>query len=47
MSMIQKVTAERLPRLRLADPTMVAQINALYRELWEPLHNSSSASAKF
>jgi len=31
---------------RLADPEMLAQINALYRELWEPLHNYFSASGK-
>jgi len=31
---------------RLADPEMLAQINALYRELWEPLHSYFSASAK-
>ena len=31
---------------RFADPQMVAEINALYRELWEPLHNYFCASAK-
>jgi len=31
---------------RLADPEMLAQINALYRDLWEPLHSYISASAK-
>ena len=31
---------------RFADPQMVAEINALYRELWEPLHNHFCASAK-
>jgi len=31
---------------RLADPEMVKEINALYRELWEPLHNYFCTSAK-
>jgi hypothetical protein len=31
---------------RLADPEMVKEINTLYRELWEPLHNYFCASAK-
>jgi len=31
---------------RLADPEMVKEVNMLYRELWEPLHNYFCASAK-
>lgn len=31
---------------RLADPEMVTEINRIYRELWEPLHNYFCASAK-
>jgi hypothetical protein len=31
---------------RLADPAMVKEVNTLYRELWEPLHNHFCASAK-
>ena len=31
---------------RLEDPEMVEQINAIHRELWEPLHNYFCASAK-
>lgn len=31
---------------RLEDPEMVGQINTIYREIWEPLHNYFCASAK-
>lgn len=31
---------------RLADPELIKPINALYREIWEPLHNYFCASAK-
>lgn len=31
---------------RLEDPIMVGEINRVYRELWEPLHNYFCASAK-
>jgi len=31
---------------RLEDPELCAKINALYRELWEPLHNHFCPSAK-
>lgn len=31
---------------RLEDPEMLAQINEIYRKLWEPLHNYFCASAK-
>ncbi len=31
---------------RMADPEMVKEINNIYCELWEPLHNHFCASAK-